>query len=78
MQGQAGEGHRTTSPLGASSKGHSSCRSAGAERTGQGWGSRRTGHPARLLQRLPASLLPRAGAEGLSQSLKNVPREGRN
>lgn len=32
--------------------------------------------PVTLPQLLPASLLPRAGAKGLSQGLKNVPREG--
>lgn len=36
------------------------------------------GVPVRLPQLLLASLLPRAGAKGLSQGLKNVPREGRN
>lgn len=79
IQGRAGAGPHTSSPLGASSKVQSSCRSEGAERTRSGTGQQtRMGHPAKLPQPLPASLLPRAGAQGLSHGPKNVPREGRN
>lgn len=74
-----GRATHAPSPLGASSKVQSSCSSAGAERTRSGVGQQKgTGCPARPPRPLPASLLPRAGAKGLSQGLKNVPREGKN
>lgn len=50
-----------------------------SERTGSGVGQQaRSGRPERLPQLLPACLLSTVGAKGLSQGLKNVPREGRN
>lgn len=68
----------TPSPLGASSKVQSRCRSAGAERTRSGGGQRKgTGHPTRPPPPLPASLLPKSRGQGTESGPEECPEGGK-